>query len=79
MAEIVERTARLENEARTSGIDIKKRMELLYLRMATCQDNEMEAVMEERAILREDVHLAEIWGEIMEEKRRDKKEATWKE
>ena len=56
---MVDRTARMDNERKTRGMDMEKRMELVYLRIATCHDGEAGELLEERAGLIEDLHL--VW------------------
>ena len=71
---MVERTAGLENEMKTKGINMMRRMELVHLRLATCRDGDAWDVLEERAILIEDLHLAGMIEDvIIREKERGKK------
>jgi hypothetical protein len=60
MKEMIEATAKLATENSIRGVNMNKRMELMYRRMATSLDDEMENVMEERITLNEDLHLAEL-------------------
>ena len=74
MGAMVARTARLDNERKTKGMVMEKRMELVYLRMATCHDGEAWELLEERAGVIEDLHLAGLIEDVIEgEKQRGAK------
>ena len=50
--------------AKTEGINMIERMEMMYMRMATSRDDEAREVLEERAILIEDLHLMELIDKV---------------
>ena len=75
--EIIERTAMLERGRRVEGIQIEQMMELIYLRIVTTNENRDEDnydIMEERAVLKEDVMLANM----LEKERQEEKKRTMK-
>ena len=46
---------------------MKRRMELIHLRLAICREGDAWVVLEERAVLVEDLHLAGLIEDLMED------------
>ena len=79
MGAMLERTARMDNERKTKGMNMERRMELVYLRIATSHDGEAGELLEERAGLIEDLHLAGLIEDVKEEEKQRGAKRIWNE
>jgi trichohyalin len=59
--------SRLKEEEDVRLKTMKRRMELIHLRLAICREGDAWVVLEERAVLVEDLHLAGLIEDLMED------------